>query len=354
MADSDEEAPLLAKSQVAPRSCAIHLRLIVIALSSLLAFGVLTGYPTIEPLLAAQGVFDGHCPAVNQTRATLADSFAGRPGRCRAQQLALQNLYNVAWGITAGGAIVTGIVYDRAGARLSGVIGSVGSAIGIIPIWAGLNWPEQASWLLYIGFSVAQFFGQLSSYSILGMLWHYPTNQAFIIGLSQAMFQLRGLAAYAVLGLNNIGFTIQWTFLVMAGLNIASAVVSWFAVPTPREYYDNAKAALQVDITPDLSGSILKIVRDTVNVMWKRKGGALVGVFGVGAPFLLVIYWSSVYADYMLFVVTPDQANILRLLYTIAMCAIGVRAPINGHPYCILTIKSHVGCRAACIRSSVR
>jgi hypothetical protein len=317
--DQGENLPLLAKEATheSKPTWRTHIRLLLIALASILSSGVLMGFPTIQPLFITSGVFSQDCrtPAPSTEPAQ----------SCPSQDLALQNLYNVSWGITSGAYLIVGIIFDLLGARICSVVGAVGAAIGAIPIWAGLAFPAHVDWLLYPGFTVMQLAGQLNSFCVFGLLWHYPSNQAFILGVSQATNQLSGLAAYGLVGLAKLGLHLQWSFVILGGCSLVSAVICFAAVPKPAEFYARAKLALQVEVH-EPNASPIKVVRDTISVMWQVKGATVLAFVCIGLPHMMMTYWTSIFANYLPLFLTKEQSTNLKLLYTIALCVVGVRS----------------------------
>lgn len=156
--ENDEKTSLLG-TKVKPTTWKTHLRACLTAFACCLASGLLLGYPTILPNLAATGIFTQGCPNGNATN-------------CVYQAVQFQNLYNVGWSTTNIGIFFVGIFFDRFGARVSAVTGAIVTAVGTIPLWAATNYPGRADWLMYIGFPTIQIAGQLNSFAVLGFLVH--------------------------------------------------------------------------------------------------------------------------------------------------------------------------------------
>lgn len=61
--------------------------------------------------------------------------------------------------------------------------------------------------------------------SLYGFIWSYPTNQAFVIGLSNASIQLSGLLGIIIPQLvNEYHFSLGFIFFLFARLAAVSAV----------------------------------------------------------------------------------------------------------------------------------
>lgn len=152
--------------------------------------------------------------------------------------------------------------------------------------------------------------------------WHYPDHQALILGISSATTQLSGLAAYALVGMVQLGLSLSWGFIVLAGFALIAAVMSFFSVPSQEEFFEYAEAVLQTDIRrPDVS--IVRNMRGTLNVMWQYKGATAISFICIGLPFMLVVYWVSILDNYLPLFTTSDQSNMIFNLFTILLSVIG-------------------------------
>ena len=70
-------------------------------------------------------------------------------------------------GISVGVYFFAGYLYDRFGARFNGVAGSVGVAAGLALLALGITRPS-LNWLVYVGFTLADFAGSANSMALYG------------------------------------------------------------------------------------------------------------------------------------------------------------------------------------------
>lgn len=137
-----------------------------------------------------------------------------------------------------------------------------------------------------------------------------------------ATTQISALAAYALSGLANAGLPIQYGFLVLGGAALVAAIICWFSVPSQEEYFAYAESVLHVDPRQE-SPSVLRNLRDTLNVMWQIKGATILSFICIGAPFVFIVYWTSAVDNYWPLILPPTESQTLTFLFAILVSALG-------------------------------
>mmetsp|Transcript_116791 Transcript_116791/g.341956 ORF Transcript_116791/g.341956 Transcript_116791/m.341956 type:complete len:880 (-) Transcript_116791:98-2737(-) len=214
---------------------ATHLKLVCNIIFTIIAGGGLSGFPIYQPLLKAAGVFSHVCAPGQRT--------------CKAQDAALSDMYQLATFLTFGVSVLSGYLYDILGARESAVAGALLACASMLVIGCTITldaqeFPNTQVLLLHFSFIMGDVGDLLSSFSLLGWMWHYPRCQTFIIGLQNGAFQGSSMFGILFVWMVGAGFRLYQGFFLIALTNLISACGFYFCTPSKREYFEEAGKVL--------------------------------------------------------------------------------------------------------------
>ena len=177
-------------------------RIIVVVIGAALSSSVLQAFPTVQPVLLdrrpAHGaaLFASHCSNSTTSNNSSDNNNSTGIDACEAQLDAAAELYSISLGVSTGTSLITGWIYDRVGPRRSAVFGALSTAVGFGVLTAGLCLPRLEP-LVYVGVTLADCAGALTSLAVYGFSFHSPRHAALVtamyatsIGLSAELAQL--------------------------------------------------------------------------------------------------------------------------------------------------------------------
>jgi len=227
-------------------NCITHISIVVSTICTVLATGVLAGWPLVQPVLRQEGVFNYVCMAQQL--------------RCDAQDDALATLYQISMYITLVVFMFCGMMFDFMGPKLSSVCGALASSISLCGIAAavaldGKTYPWTQWALMYLCCIMADTGGFVASMSVNGWLWHYPKSQTFLIGLSNGTAQGAAAMGLIVPALVARGIGASASFMLLAMTAALAAVGLHFFTPSQAEFYEQAARVLNVRVDSITAGS---------------------------------------------------------------------------------------------------
>eukprot|EP01108_Squamamoeba_japonica_P004317 TRINITY_DN3423_c0_g1_i1.p1 TRINITY_DN3423_c0_g1~~TRINITY_DN3423_c0_g1_i1.p1 ORF type:complete len:472 (-),score=91.83 TRINITY_DN3423_c0_g1_i1:3-1418(-) len=275
-----------------------------------LASGTLSGFPTIQPLLADAGAF----------------------AELGSRKLALDHLssvYTVASGVSVGAFLFVGWLYDRVGPRWAGVFGAAGSALGMMLMAVSLLSPS-VSWLLYVALPFTDTAGALNSMSLFGFIWHAPRHQATILGVDNSATQLTAAMAFVLVALVRIGLPLSLSFVVFALLSAIAAAISGVFAPSRDEFFTHADAALGEECPRD-TRALVPAIRDACAIMRLNRRITIVFFLSQAASYFLFQYWFAYYLQFAEAVFGEETGGALAngVSFAYAVCG-AVLTPLLG------------------------
>lgn len=226
-------------------SCITHVWVAVSTVCTVLATGVLAGWPLVQPTLREAGVFNYACEPQQHV--------------CSAQDDALSLLYEISMYVTLILFMVCGTWFDFVGPRLSSVIGALASSISLFGIGVACAldaktypWSQWAS--MYFFCIMADMGGFLASMSLMGWLWHYPMSQTFLIGLSNGTAQSAAAMGTIVPALVARGVGVSTSFMLLATSAALAAIGLHFSTPSQADFYEQAARVLNVRVDSITAG----------------------------------------------------------------------------------------------------
>lgn len=249
-------------------------------LASAVASGPVTSWPTLEPLLMAEGVFQGS---------------GGDDG-----EASYEAIYSLGLVVLLATGLPAGLLFDRYGGRALGCGGAVTAAVGLVLMAVAARWPDKWDWLLFVGYPIAMLGGTINTFSLYSFIWLLPDHQNTVNGIAAGIPALSDMLALVAVWLHNaVGLPISAFFLGLAAASLAAAAVS-LAVAPPQDYCMACAAAhmaAQVGGTaPPVDGDsgAPESVRSVIVRAWgtiKRRPTAS----------SLVVAWSTVYCLAMMY-----------------------------------------------------
>ena len=195
------------------------------------ASGPVGAWPTIEPLFIAAGLFPNGDEVHTKKH--------------------LDMVFSMAVCFQLGGSLPAGWLYDRYGGERCALWGGAGASIGLILMALSCFFPEHWSWLLYIGYPLAQFAGQINTYAIFSFVWLIPDHQNLILSCVGGVQCLSDTVALAAVGLNSCCGLFIGTFLsIIALLSVTSGIVGYLIVPNPSDFGHFIEQSLGEDFDP--------------------------------------------------------------------------------------------------------
>jgi nitrate/nitrite transporter NarK len=210
--------PLLAPG-IAPRFSTRRGRmstLCAVFVGCCIAGGPLNAWVTLEPILAAQGVFN--------SSATFIDPR-------------LNAVQTYAWGAGMLLSVPLGIFYDSMGPAVTSFAGAVLAALAMLAMGLSISRPEW-NWLLPGSYALAQIGGSLNSYALIGWVWLLPSRQGLVTSLYMASQAISDSLALVGVALHNTyGLPLEYFFFVCAAASLCMGLLTFWLAPS---YTENA------------------------------------------------------------------------------------------------------------------
>jgi len=219
-------------------TCTTHFQVLLNVFCSILATGVLAGWPLVSPALEEAGVFNDVCDVQEET--------------CHAQTAALASLYQYSMYVSLFLTLVCGSLFDFAGPRASAVGGAIVSSLSIFGIGLTITLdakthPWSQSFLMYLFCIMADMGGFAASMAVMAWLWHYPKHQSLLIGLSNGCVSSASvMGAFVPLMVDLYGFSASMSFMLLSMTGALAALGLHMATPTQAEMYKQAAKVLNV------------------------------------------------------------------------------------------------------------
>lgn len=178
--------------------------------------------------------------------------------------------------------------------------------------------------------------GFLNSMALYGFIWHYPKNQAFVIGLSNASIQLSALLGTIFPSLiDKFHIPLGFLFLLCGGISFVAAAICVFSIPTKKEF--QMMAALYI---PDMGEekeegifiSIWRKIKDTWDVMLQYKRDNILFFMASTVAYIFILTWiSSLYPFLSDLFHSETKGQSLADTYSLIYSIMGsVSAPLLG------------------------
>lgn len=194
--------------------------LVIVAATGSFASGPLVSWPTLEPLLVGEGVWDG-------------------PD----QQANLAFVYSIAVGASLVASLIAGTLLDAIGPRSLGVWASVATSLCLVLMGLAIR-EKSLNNMLWIVYPAANLLGHASRWDGYAWLWLLPEDQGTVASVVGAFECLSDSLSLVAVFLNRqYGFRLPYYFFLMAALTICvTAVVAMILVPSQQEMKRIAKA----------------------------------------------------------------------------------------------------------------
>lgn len=204
--------------------------------------GLVPGMAVFIDMFAGAGVYASVCD--------------GKEGPCDEQFMVLSSIFNVANGVTIFSLLPIGLIFDRYGAHHTAVLGAllvlVGLALLELPLLgAQYGFDRWTCNLLPIAVFVTDVGSMLNSQCMLGIVWHFPGKQAFIISLSNSTYQAASLLPL-LLGflMDQLGSSLPITMALYMVMVAFGLLVCHACTPSQTEFYEEAKRVLGMPLPP--------------------------------------------------------------------------------------------------------
>eukprot|EP00747_Dinoflagellata_sp_TGD_P121500 gnl/TRDRNA2_/TRDRNA2_173440_c1_seq5.p1 gnl/TRDRNA2_/TRDRNA2_173440_c1~~gnl/TRDRNA2_/TRDRNA2_173440_c1_seq5.p1 ORF type:complete len:510 (+),score=66.17 gnl/TRDRNA2_/TRDRNA2_173440_c1_seq5:66-1595(+) len=249
-----------------PVSCWMKMRVAMIWLCCCLASSsILPIWPVVQPSLAAAGVFVDVCESSSKT-ADGSHSEAGSGAKCDAQSAVLSNAGIIGTSAYLVGSWPGGLAFDILGPRGCTTTGSLMCCAGAVAIAVTSCKPHSFSWMLYPGILLSSFGSIFNSFGIFGFLWHMPTRQGFLIGLSNSCFAVSSLVPLVLVSF--VPFVMA--LFIISGLGAFSILLSFCFTPSSQEYRSKAEEVLGLPQEPP-QFALLPVLRTCYRLIQVRR-----------------------------------------------------------------------------------
>lgn len=279
--------------------------------------GLVPGMSVFVDLFARAGVFGSIC--------------SPEDGTCDRQYMALSGTFNVANVATLFSLLPIGLVFDRYGAHACAVSGAAlvfaGLALLQVPVLGAQSGCDAwTAWLFPIGVMVTDMGSLLNSQCTLGLVWHFPRRQSFVISLGNASYQAASLLPMLLQFLmQSLDFSLSSALAsYMAAVAIA-ACVCHVHTPVQAEFFAEAKRALGIPLPPPPKAiDCLGVLRRGNEVLWRRFRDHRWVIFASSLGICCGMNYSSLSGDYgsKLFG-SPDDGEHLADLYAVMNAVVG-------------------------------
>lgn len=225
------EAAVLAKGLTIPDHLKTKkqrwLMLIIVALSGACAAGPVASWPTLEPILIREGVFEGPHQMDN-----------------------LSGVFSIASGVGLGSALLSGMLFDLFGPRWCGVVGAFGGATSLVFMAFAVK-VQSMNWLLWIFYPTCVYFGMLTTNGLYAWYWLLPENQNSVSSICGSLQVLSdSFCLLAVWFQKDFGFPMYAYFLLVAGVAGFAGMLAFWLTPTMDE--NNAHLAAVIEYRDEL------------------------------------------------------------------------------------------------------
>eukprot|EP00930_Biecheleria_cincta_P104527 TRINITY_DN9688_c0_g1_i2.p1 TRINITY_DN9688_c0_g1~~TRINITY_DN9688_c0_g1_i2.p1 ORF type:complete len:793 (+),score=147.90 TRINITY_DN9688_c0_g1_i2:45-2423(+) len=210
-------------------------RFLILWVATTLCSGVMPGQALFSKICADAGIYSSVCPH-------------GHDG-CKAQFVLITSVFQGGQAVSIMFLAPIGILYDRWGARAVGVWGAVLCGLGLVGIWGAVigaanGLDGSTSSLFVFAVLLTDFGSMLNSFSIMGLIWHFPGRQTLLVALISTTYQASAffplwVEQLMLVGVSLASILLGWTIVVA----IMTLVCHWF-VPGQEEYYETAKQEL--------------------------------------------------------------------------------------------------------------
>ncbi|MCJ1453820.1 hypothetical protein MMC28_004169 [Mycoblastus sanguinarius] len=213
------------------------LQVTIAVIYSLFSAGIIFGYAAIKPVLIKEGVYSQFCD-----KAELMNTSR----TCYEQEIRLNFMFTAAAVTTNVCALPVGIVLDRYGPRISGLVGSVLLTVGALLMAFATQLPFDAYIPGYLFLALGGPFVFISSFQLSNT---FPQYSGLILALMTGAFDSSSaifLFYRLIYNASNGSFTPQKFFLVYLVVPIYIIIVQIFIMPansykTPGELVANAQ-----------------------------------------------------------------------------------------------------------------
>jgi hypothetical protein len=196
--------------------------LLLVAVSGAFASGPFASWPTLEPLLIAEGVWAGPDQLANLT-----------------------SVYSLAMGVAMMSLLLAGIFYDVIGARGIGAGGAFGTSVCLVAMALAIKIPSLNN-LLWIAYPAANIFGWANSMDTYAWLWLLPEDQNTVAAVAGAIQCLSdSFCLVAVFMHDYLGFQLPVYFCFTACLSLVAGFVALALVPSREEMQQITNAVIR-------------------------------------------------------------------------------------------------------------
>jgi len=236
----------------------LWLRLAILWVACAICSGLVPGMALFIDMFAHAGVFAHVCGHV--------DHAGGET--CDRQFMILSGIFNAAGGLTLFSLLPIGLIFDRHGARYTAVLGAfivlAGLAVLQVPLLgAQLGYDAATAWLFPLAVFATDIGALLNSQCMLGLVWHFPGRQAFVISLGNSTYQAASLLPLFLgklmdaLGLSLASCMAAYMAMVGLGAWLCSAYT-----PSQPEFFAEAKRVLGIPLPqPEETAALSATVR---------------------------------------------------------------------------------------------
>lgn len=175
---------------------------------------------------------------------------------CDFQILHMTEIIGCFYVVMLGAQFACGGLFDAAGGRLCGALGSIVVALsyfGIAAMVALIQYfPEHVticSYMVMLFVAVADIGAWLNNYALMGMIWHYPDRQKLVFALMNAAYQMGSIYALVAQRLMmNYSISLASFMAAWAVLQLVLTPLLWFSVPSLQSYHLQAEKVLRMPL----------------------------------------------------------------------------------------------------------
>lgn len=195
--------------------------LCVFSFVSAAASGPMSMFPTLEPILVSEKVFEG-------------------PN----QLPQLTDVYSITLGVLMMSFLPVGIIYDSYGPRWCSVVGSLLFSVFSVGIGLSIQY-EDLNWMLYFMYPIALLFGFGKNYGAYGYQWLLPESQNTVNSIIVATQALSdSLVVICVWLHSQFGMQLWTYFYALAVFAVVTGLVCSIIVPSRKQHFAYAEAVV--------------------------------------------------------------------------------------------------------------
>lgn len=197
---------------------------------------------------------------------------------CDYQILYMTQIISSFYVLMLGVQFACGGLFDIAGGRICGAVGSIVVAVSYFGIAAMVALIDIApayvtlwSYIVMLCVAVADIGAWLNNFALMGMIWHYPSRQKLVFALMNAAYQMGSIYAIgAQYTMGKFQISLAQLMAAWAVLQLVATICLWYSVPSVVSYQQQAEKVLGMPLPKKEKASMQNVTAawQTLQLDW--------------------------------------------------------------------------------------